>query len=130
MAGSHSGDPVERSGARRPSRDPASADENRGTAHATVAAGPQRPPPPTPLVGAGCAGLIALRDGVMRMNALPLSGGGASLVGPRFASFAIVLVAAGVLGGLTLALDSGERRDLPAAGFAGAALGLLAAAVW
>jgi hypothetical protein len=81
-------------------------------------------------IAACCAGAVALRLLVLIPNALPFTGAGAALVAPRLFSFAIVLVAVGVLAGLALARATGERRDLPAAGFAGGALGLLAAAVW
>ena len=64
------------------------------------------------------------------VNAVPIGHAAASLVEPRLSSFAIVLVACGVFGGAALASRRGERRDLPAAGFAGGALGLLAAALW
>jgi len=81
-------------------------------------------------IAAGCAGAIALRLLVALVNLLPLGGAGASLWAPRLSSFAIALAAAGALAGLRLALGRGERRDLPAAGFAGAAIGLLTAALW
>jgi hypothetical protein len=81
-------------------------------------------------IAAGFAVAVALRLLVILMNALPMGVAGASRFDPRLSSFAIVLVAVGVLAGLTLALRGGEWRDLPAAGFAGGALGLLTAAVW
>jgi hypothetical protein len=81
-------------------------------------------------IAGGCAIAIALRLVVSITNALPFVGAGAPFFAPRLFSFAIVLVAAGVLAGLVLARGSGEPRDLPVAGFAGGALGLLAAAVW
>jgi len=81
-------------------------------------------------IAAGCAGAIAVRLLVLLMNALPIGGGGGSPWEPRLSSFAIVLAAGGVLAGLRLALVRGERRDLPAAGFAGGAIGLLTAALW
>ncbi|MFI5456362.1 MAG: FHA domain-containing protein [Isosphaerales bacterium] len=81
-------------------------------------------------IAAGCAGAIALRLLVLLMNALPIGGAGGPRWEPRLSSFAIVLAAGGVLAGLRLALVRGERQDMPAAGFAGGAIGLLTAALW
>jgi len=81
-------------------------------------------------IAAGCAVAIALRLLVLLVNVLPIGHGGGSPWEPRLSSFAIVLAAGGVLAGLRLALRRGERRDLPAAGFAGGAIGLLTAALW
>ncbi len=85
---------------------------------------------PAVRIAVGCAGAIAIRLLVALVNLLPIGSGGASIWAPRLSSFAIVLAAAGALVGLRLALGRGERRELPAAGFAGAAIGLLIAAVW
>jgi hypothetical protein len=85
---------------------------------------------PLARIAVGCAIAIALRLIVMIVNALPFIGAGAPAFAPRLFSFAVALVAVGLLAGLALANGSGERRDFPAAGFAGGALGLLAAAVW
>jgi hypothetical protein len=80
-------------------------------------------------IAAGCAIALALRGLVMLANALPIGRGGGSFWDPRLSSFAIVLAAGGVLAGMRLALGRGERSDLPAAGFAGGAIGLLTAAL-
>jgi hypothetical protein len=81
-------------------------------------------------IAACCAGAIALRLLVLLVNLLPFGSAAGSAQAPRLASLAIVLAAVGVLAGIRLALARGERRDLPAAGFAGAAIGLLAAALF
>jgi hypothetical protein len=66
---------------------------------------------------------------VLLANLLPIGRAAGQLLDPRLSSFALVLAACGVLGGLRLAVGRGERSDLPAAGFAGGAIGLLAAAL-
>jgi hypothetical protein len=80
-------------------------------------------------IAAGCAIAIALRLLVMLANVLPVGGGAGSILDPRLSSFAIVLAAGGALAGVRLALARGESRDVPAAGFAGGAFGVLAAAL-
>jgi len=77
----------------------------------------------------GCVGAMALRVMVMLINVLTTGGQGAWQVQPRLSSVAILMVGVGVLVGAWLASRRGEWRDLPAAGFAGGSLGLLAAAV-
>ena len=77
----------------------------------------------------GCVGAMALRVIVVLINVLTTGGQGAWHVQARLSSVAILMVGVGVLVGVRLASRRGEWRDLPAAGFAGGALGLLAAAV-
>jgi FHA domain len=77
----------------------------------------------------GCVGAMALRAMVVVINLLTTGGQGAWQVQARLSSVAILMVGAGVLVGAWLASRRGEWRDLPAAGFAGGSLGLLAAAV-
>ncbi len=78
----------------------------------------------------GCLVAVALRLLVVIMNVIPIGRGTAGLLEPRLVSVSVVLSAAGVLLGLALVRGRGEVRDLPAAAFAGAALGLLTAAFW
>jgi len=80
-------------------------------------------------IALGCGGAIALRVIVMLLNVLTSGGHGGWHVQARLSSLAILMVGAGVLVGARLTSRRGEWRDLPAAGFAGGALGLLAAAV-
>jgi hypothetical protein len=80
-------------------------------------------------IALGCGGAIALRVTVMLINVLTMGGQGAWQVQARLSSLAILMVVAGVFVGARLAFRRGEWRDLPAAGFAGGALGMLAAAV-
>jgi FHA domain len=81
-------------------------------------------------IAIGCAGAVALRVLVMLLNGLPIGNAPANLMEPRLSSVAIMLVVAGMIAGLGLASRRGERRDFPAAAFAGGSLGLLAAAFW
>jgi uncharacterized membrane protein len=86
---------------------------------------------PAARVGALCAGLVALRLLAVLANVLPFGGARAHALEPRLLPLAIVLAGAGALAGCLLALRrNDDRRDLAAAGFAGAAFGLLAAGVW
>jgi FHA domain len=75
-------------------------------------------------LAAGLRLLIAL------LSLLPLGAQGSRPLEPRLAAIALVLIGAGALGGSALALARNERQELAAAGFAGGALGLLAAAVF
>jgi len=81
-------------------------------------------------LAAGGLGAVALRLLVVLINLMPIGRGVAGPLEPRLISVSVVLVAAGVLVGLALARSRGEARDLPAAAFAGGALGLLTAAFW
>jgi hypothetical protein len=80
-------------------------------------------------IAAACAAAIILRLLVLLANALPIGRAESPLWEPRLVSFAVVLVAGGVLAGIRLALGRGDHRDVPAAGFAGGAIGLLTAAM-
>jgi hypothetical protein len=77
----------------------------------------------------GCVGVMALRVILVLINVLATGGLGAWPVQARLSSVAILMVGIGVLLGAWLASRRGEWRVLPAAGFAGGALGLLVAAV-
>jgi hypothetical protein len=79
-------------------------------------------------LAAGVLGVIALRLLMVLMNLLPIGRGAAGPLEPRLVSVSVVLIAAGVLVGFALVRGRGEPRDLPAAAFAGGALGLLTAA--
>ncbi len=81
-------------------------------------------------VALACAGAVALRFIAVLVNVLPLGGAPGGLIEPRLSAFAIVLVALGVVAGLRLAIQLGEKRDLAPAALAGGALGLLASAFW
>jgi FHA domain len=85
---------------------------------------------PVARLAAGCLVAVALRLLVAVMNVLPLGGRGTSLLELRLSSVALLLVGAGALTGLALVRGRSEPRDLPAAAFAGGALGLVIAAVW
>ena len=86
---------------------------------------------PAVRIAVGCAGAIAIRLLVALVNLLPIGSAGAVDLGsrgsPRSRSSWLGLV---LWRGCVWHWRRGERRDLPAAGFAGAAIGLLAAAVW
>jgi hypothetical protein len=81
-------------------------------------------------VALACAGAVALRFIAVLVNVLPLGGAPGGQIEPRLSAFAIVLVALGVMAGLRLAIQLGEKRDLAPAALAGGALGLLASAFW
>jgi hypothetical protein len=81
-------------------------------------------------VALACAGAVALRFIAVLVSVLPLGGAPGGQIEPRLSAFAIVLVALGVVAGLRLAIQLGEKRDLAPAALAGGALGLLASAFW
>ena len=81
-------------------------------------------------IALACAGGVTLRLMAVLVNALPIGGAPGLLIEPRLSAIAIVLVAVGVLAGLRLAIQLGERRDLGPAAVAGGALGLLGSALW
>jgi hypothetical protein len=81
-------------------------------------------------IALACAGAVALRFIAIVVNALPIGGAPGRLIEPRLSTVAIVVVAVGVLAGLRLAIQLGEKRDLVPAGLAGGALGLLGSALW
>jgi uncharacterized membrane protein len=82
-------------------------------------------------VAVGCAVLIALRLLAVLANVLPFGPARPHALEPRLSPLAIVLALAGALVGCVLALRRpDERNDLAAAGFAGAAFGLLGAGLW
>ncbi len=85
---------------------------------------------PAARLGVACACLIALRLLAVLANVLPIGAAAGHAVEPRLSRIAIVLAAAGALAGCGLAIKRGDRRDLAAAGFAGAAFGLLGSGVW
>jgi hypothetical protein len=78
---------------------------------------------------AGCALAIGSRVVVGLVSLLPVGAEGARPLQSRLAALALLLIGAGAVAGVALARKRGERSDLPAAGFAGGALGLLLAAV-
>ena len=84
---------------------------------------------PAARIALGSVGAMALRAIVMLITALTAGGRGAWHVEARLSSVAILMVGAGAAVGARLAARRGEWRDLPAAAFAGAAIGVLAAAV-
>jgi hypothetical protein len=81
-------------------------------------------------IALACAGAVALRFIAILVNVLPFGGAAGGLIEPRLSAFAIVLVAAGVVAGLRLAIQLGEKRDLVPTALAGGALGLLGSALW
>jgi hypothetical protein len=81
-------------------------------------------------VALACAGAVALRFIAVLVNVVPVGRAPGGLIEPRLSAFAIVLVALGVVAGLRLAIQLGEKRDLAPAALAGGALGLLASAFW
>jgi hypothetical protein len=84
---------------------------------------------PVARIALGSVGAIALRAIVILITALTAGGRGAWHVEARLSSVAILMIGAGAAVGARLAARRGEWRDLPAAAFAGAAIGVLAAAV-
>jgi len=85
---------------------------------------------PSARIVLACAGSVALRFVAIVVNALPIGGAPSRLIEPRLSTFAIALVAVGVLAGIRLAMQVGEKRDLGPAALAGGALGLLGSALW
>jgi hypothetical protein len=77
----------------------------------------------------GCAGAIGLRVASMLLNKLPLNPP-ATGTEPRLTAVAIILVATGIMTGLSMASRRGDWRDFPAAVVAGGAVGLIVAAFW
>jgi FHA domain len=85
---------------------------------------------PVARIAIACAVAIALRLLVIVINALPIGAAPAHLSEPKLSAVGIILISLGMFAGLALASRRGERRDYPAAGFAGGAIGLLASALW
>jgi FHA domain len=86
---------------------------------------PQKPPA---RLAYACGGLVLMRLFLMLTNALPIGTRGDNALAPRLSSLAVVFVAVGAILAYRFATRRGDRTDLPAAGFAGGILGLLAAA--
>jgi hypothetical protein len=80
------------------------------------------------LIGGGIAG-IALRGLIAVGDQLPVVRASAGATRPGLAGAAVVLAAAGGLAAALLATRRGEPRDLPPSAFAGAIVGVLAAAL-
>jgi hypothetical protein len=81
-------------------------------------------------IALACIAVVALRFIAVLVNVLPIGAAPGQLIEPRLSAIAISLVAVGALAGLRLAIQLGEKRDLGPAAVAGAALGLLASALW
>ncbi len=77
----------------------------------------------------GASGAILLRLIVVLVGLVLHGAGGVRPLEARLSSVALALVGAGALAASLLALSRGEKRDVPAAAFAGGSLGLLAAAI-
>jgi len=77
----------------------------------------------------GAAGAILLRLIVLLVGLVWHGAGGIRPLEVRLSSVALAFVGAGAVASGLLALRRSERRDVPAAAFAGGSLGLLAAAV-